>query len=204
VTASSFPSGRRRRLWVGLFLLASAGCRKQAPPVAEQRPPTPAADTTLGVAATDSEARSAAEFTQAFYAWYSQRGNRFETAIRQRTAVFSPQLLEAMRADFQAQEKSPDDIAGLDWDPFLGTQDPCEPYRVGQTSRRSDTILVAVKGMCADAEPLPGPDVFAEVGRSGGQWVFLDFRHGRDRGSLLSDLASLRLARDSAAARRGK
>ena len=149
------------------------------------------------MAAADSAAQSAAQFTQAFYDWYRRHADRFETAIRDKPAVFAPELLTAMRADIQAQARSPDYIVGLDWDPFLATQDPCEPYRVGQVTRRGDTILVAVKGMCTDMEPREGPDVIAEVGGSAAHWVFLNFRHVRDRGSLLQDLSDLRQARES-------
>ena len=186
----------RLSLRVVLFL-TPLGCHREASPTTQRAATTEAADVSLGVPANDSIARTAGQFTQAFYDWYAGVGERSDVAVRARPSGFAPQLLEALRLDFAAQSKNPDEIVGLDWDPFLDTQDPCNPYRVGQITRRGDTILVAVKGLCTDAAPHAGPDVIAEVGQAKGRWVFLDFRHVGDRGSLLQDLAALRQGRDS-------
>ncbi len=188
------------RYGLGTVLLAAVvplACHKASPPNAESG--APPADATLGTPATDSAARSATQFAQAFYDWYRLRGDRYEAAVRDSPAAFEPGLLAAMRADLAAQSRSPDEVVGLDWDPFLGTQDPCDPYRVQGTTRRGDTILVAVKSACIDREPHAGSDVIAEIGRRGGRWVFLDFRHAGDPGSLRQDLARLREGRAGSA-----
>ena len=181
-----------------LCLLAGSvlpACRKASPPSTETR--AAIADSTLGAPAADSEARSAVLFAQAFYDWYARHGDEYEVAVRDSPSFFAPTLLEAMRTDIAAQARSPGEIVGLDWDPFLATQDPCDPYRVGRATRRGDTILLAVKGMCTDMQPRARPSVIAELGRSKGRWVFLDFRHVGDAGSLLQDLAALRQGRTS-------
>jgi len=196
-----------RRGWVSgswwALVLAATACHRDARPAADRRPASASVDSTLGEPASDDEARSAARFTQAFYDWYARQGEKFEVALKASPAVFAPELLAAMRADVAAQARNRDDVVGLDWDPFLATQDPCDPYRVDRTTRRGDTILVAVTGTCADRQPRPGPDVIAEVGRFEAHWVFLDFRHAGDAGSLAQDLANLRRERaaDSARAR---
>ena len=176
-----------------LAALVVAACHKAPAPAAQAPGAIP--DSTFGAVATDSAAQSAGRFAQAFYDWYQSQGERFEVALKDSPAAFAPGLLAAMNADIAAQAATPDEVVGLDWDPFLATQDPCDPYRVGRTTRRADTILVTVRGMCADRQPGAGPDVVAELGRSNGRWVFLDFRHAGDAGSLLQDLAALRAER---------
>jgi len=167
-------------------------CRDRHQPRTSGPPATAPADSTLGQLATDSAAQSAARFAQAFYDWYKAQGDRFEIALRERPQFFAPELLAAMKADLEAQVRNPNEVVGLDWDPFLATQDPCDPYRVGEVFRRGDTILVAVKGTCSDAAPRPGPDVIAELRNVQQRWNFVDFRHAEDRGSLVHDLADLR------------
>ncbi len=188
-------SGRWRL--ASLLWLAALACHKEAPPGAQPGSRI-AVDSSLGVPASDSASRSAARFAQEFYDWYAHQGENAAAALRDRPALFAPVLLAALRGDVAASAKNPDEVVGLDWDPFLNTQDPCNPYRVGQVTRRGDTILVAVKGQCPDTAPHAGPDVIAELGQVSGGWAFLDFRHAADRGSLLQDLATLRQGRDSA------
>jgi len=177
--------------------LGTAACHRAPGP--DARKASAAADSTLGAPAADTAAASATRFAQAFYDWYRARGDEFEGAVRDSPAAFEPSLLQAIKADLEAQARSPDEVVGLDWDPILNTQDPCDPYRVQGTTRRGDTVLVSVQGTCADREPQVGPDVIAEIGRDGGRWVFLDFRHGGDAGSLRQDLLRLQEGRAGAA-----
>jgi len=153
-----------------------------------------------GAAASDSLAQSAAQYTQRFYVWYGQHHDRMDIAISQGAAFFSPELIGALRADQEASARSPDEVVGLDWDPFTASQDQCDPYKIGQTTRRGDTVLVAVKGMCADAAPGPDADVVAELRRSGASWVFVNFRYPDRSGNLLADLDTLRAERDRSSA----
>ena|SRR5689334_21750050 len=174
-----------------LLALTVIGCR-QAPRVAEHLPA--ASDASL---TDDSTAQSAARFTQTFYDWYNAHADRLEIAVKERPEVFEPRLLSALQTDLEASAKNPQEIVGLDWDPFTASQDPCDPYKVDGISRRGDTILVAMRGMCTDTAPRAGPDVIAEVARGPSGWVFVDLRHPADSGSLRADLAKLREARDS-------
>ena len=148
-----------------------------------------------------SAVRSAVAFTQAFYDWYRRNDNRLETAVAQHPEMFAAPLLTALRTDIAAQAEHSDEIVGLDWDPFTNSQDPCDPYRVASASRRGDTILVAMKGMCADAAPRPGPDIIARLQRKDSTWVFVDFTSPSDTVSLLGHLGLLRRDREAAAAR---
>ena len=185
---------RRLSPLVLAWMMAPA-CRREAPAGSERNPVVASQDSTLGVPAPDTAAQSAGRFVQAFYEWYKRTGDRYEVAVRDSSGFFAPALLNAMRLDLAAQQGSPDVVSGLDWDPFLATQDPCDPYQVSGTTRRGDTILVAVNGMCTDRQPRVQPDVIAEVRRVGNRWVFVDFRHVEDLGSLVQDLKTLREAR---------
>jgi len=191
-----------RRL--GTVILGSVlvlACHREPPAASERSTGEASRDSTLGAPAPDSAAQSAARFVQAFYEWYKRTGDQYEVAVRDSAGFFAPALLSAMRLDLSAQSASPGEVSGLDWDPFLATQDPCDPYQVTGTTRRADTILVAVNGMCTDRPPQVQPDVIAEVRRVGGRWMFVDFRHVGDSGSLLQDLKALRDARGPDTAR---
>ena len=180
-----------RRALAALVLLAACH-RAPAPPVT--------ASTTLTFA--DTTLQSAAKFTQDFYDWYRQRNGRMDLAVKERAELFEPTLLAALKADFDAQAKDSGEIVGLDWDPFIGSQDSCDPYAAIGASRSGDTVSVLVKGMCKDAEQHSGPDLIAQVRRTATGWVFVDFRHADNKGSLRQDLAELKQERDSSSGHR--
>jgi hypothetical protein len=179
------------------LVVTAPGCRRDEPEKLPAHSVTsvPDEDTTLGTLITDSLAHSAARFTQQFYVWYRQRNDRMDRAITEGAAFFSPELLAALRADEAASARS-QEVVGLDWDPFTASQDMCDPYTVGRTTRRGDTVLVAVKGMCRDMAPKPGPDVIAELRRAGASWVFVNFRYVSPVRNLLADLDTLRRERE--------
>jgi len=201
--------GLPRRCALALAAALALGCHKEAPPPASASASTAVRDTTLGLPAADGAAQSAAAFVQAFYQWYGKLGDLYQQAVHDSPAFFAPALLAGLHADSAAKQQHPDEVVGLDWDPFLETQDPCDPYQVMGTTRRGDTVLVAVGGMCSGREPRAAPDVIAEVmarSEGGGTgWIFVDFRHTDDAGSLMQDLKALGTASASGAAgARGK
>jgi hypothetical protein len=199
---------RVRSMMAAFALLSCRG--REATPQQAQGPAAPAtaqampiaySDSAIGARATDPVADSASKFTEAFYAWYAAREYRLQSAVRARPDVFGSELLQALRLDLAAAAKHPGEIVGLDWEPFSGSQDPCGPFRATRVSRRADTVLVAMRGMCADAAPRFAPDAVPELLRVGGQWRVVNIRHGGDSGTLLEDLARLRRERDSTSAR---
>ena len=166
--------------WLFLLLTLSA-CHRQAP-------------------VSGATAESAVMFTQAFYKWYVPQGAHFEAAIRDSAGLFAPELLTALRADLEAQARNADEVVGLDWDPFLASQDPCESYRVARATRQGDAFLVDVYGVCRGATRSLAPDtpdVIAELATRDGSWVFVNFRYPREATDLVTTLARLRGARDS-------
>jgi hypothetical protein len=186
-------SRARRGGIAALLLLALPACGRRPALDAKVQP---------DIVYPDTAARSAAEFTQAFYDWYRGRNLPMDSVTGERPELLEPTLLQALKADFAAQAGNSEDIVGLDWDPFIGSQDPCDPYTVAGATRSGDTVNVPVRGQCPDAAPRSGPDVIAQLRRSATGWVFVDFRHADDKGGLRQDLAELKAERDSGSRRR--
>ena len=136
-----------------------------------------------------------------FYQWYvplahdsTDAGMR---AVRERSAFFPTSLVVALRADSLANALSPDEVVGLDGDPFLNSQDPCERYAPIGTVQRDTQFFVAVRGSggCASHD---APDVTVEVTPVEGHPVFTNFIYSlKPRDNLVSMLADLAGARRS-------
>ncbi len=130
-----------------------------------------------GTAAADSALR----VVQAFYSWYVPMAAEdaddpaWMRAIRERGALFSRELIDGLRADSVARAKDPDEVVGLDGDPFLDAQDPCDSYHVRRARPSGDNWLVEVLGS-GGCETHNTPDVVVEVARRDGRWVFVNFR----------------------------
>jgi hypothetical protein len=131
---------------------------------------------------TADERESINSFVQSFYDWYVPKALSDSSvptpklALKQRSSVFGPHLAAALREDYAAQPAYPGEIVGLDFDPFLNTQDPCEHYEVGTISHRGHTYSVEVHAICAGKKSTV-PNVVAELllGRTG--WEFINFRY---------------------------
>ncbi len=127
--------------------------------------------------------KSPAAFVRQFYAWYVPRtlsSNNsvpaYEFTLKNKEAIFTPVLLSALKHDFDASAKVRDEIVGLDFDPFLNTQDPCERYEVGKTIQKRDSYLVEVYAICSGKRS-EKPDVWPEVVRVNGHWLFGNFHY---------------------------
>ncbi|RSK47495.1 hypothetical protein EI291_14650 [Hymenobacter rigui] len=148
-----------------------------------------------GVAETASSVRT---FVQAFYGWYLPKastggaGRTWQTALEKKANCFSPELRRRLRADAAAQAKVAHDLVGLDFDPFLNSQDPDPYYRVGKVVRKGQTYMVEIRRV------VPGTAgqraVLAEVGGTARQWYFVNFRYpeGPDLLTLLKTLEKSR------------
>lgn len=140
--------------------------------------------------------KSARSFVNEFYSWYVPEVLKFasvlpsesvrdksgeapsDLALKYRNYVFTPELFKALKEDSDAQDSCPGYICGLDYDPFLATQDPAELYELGKITRKGNTYLVEVFGIYQVRRPeLPEgvPAVIAEVARRNGRWVFTNF-----------------------------
>jgi hypothetical protein len=149
--------------------------------------------------------KSVRKFVQEFYEWYVPKApdlctNSLELALKHRSYVFSIELFKALKEDSDAQARARE-IVGLDFDPFLDTQDPCDRYELRGITRKGNTYLVEVFGVYPvrpSDRPDEMPDVIAEVARRNGHWVFTNFlyppvaKQFPDSSNLLAILKLLR------------
>jgi hypothetical protein len=147
---------------------------------------------------TTTDSDSVRNFVQDFYSWYvptSAQGpadRPSDLVLKKRPAAFDSTLARELKEDADAQSKSPGDIVGLDFDPFLAAQDPCERYEVVAVRKEVESFRVSVRGSggCENHEE---PDVVAEVIAKDGGWLFANFHYPRSAGGdLLSILKKLR------------
>jgi hypothetical protein len=154
------------------------------PPTLTAQSPTPNAD-------------SCRTFVQNFYNWYVTHGTNFENALKSKRIALSPTLTAALLADLAASSKSPDEIVGLDFDPFVNSQDPASHYRVGKTTVKEGNCWAEVYAVPA-TDKTSKPDATPELRVEGGKWQFVNFHYGSDNGAENENLVSIlrRLKRD--------
>jgi hypothetical protein len=139
-----------------------------------------------------------------FYAWYvpMQHGtnNAAMRAVHDRPTLFSANLVTALRADSTASARSPGEVVGLDGDPFLNAQDPCDHYTSRGVAEVGSRYFVQVLGSGGCATHADA-DVTVEVTPANGHFVFTNFIYSsRDRDDLIGLLAYL----DSSRRRKSK
>ena len=145
--------------------------------------------------ADEAGQKRAATFTQKFYDWYVPialkplKEPSSNVAIAKRGSLFDPPLLKALKEDAEAARKSPGDIVGLDFDPFLNAQDPSHKYVVGGVSEEGGLYLVDVYGVSKGKRDAK-PSAVAELKPAKDSFVFSNFRYGAD-GDLVGILKGL-------------
>ena len=147
--------------------------------------------------------RSCREFVQAFYDWYvpkslhGHNGPASDPALKYKRSLFSDELVRGLSEDSAAQAKS-DEIVGLDFDPFLNSQDPSEHFVVRSVTRKGDRYWVEVRGVQSGKfrETVIPELVFTKEGR----WQFVNFHYGKSEffedENLLRTLELLRQDRE--------
>lgn len=146
--------------------------------------------------ADEAGQKRAAAFAQKFYDWYvpvalnrSLKEDSSNVAIAKRAALFDPPLLKALKEDAEAQAKVPDDIVGLDFDPFLAAQDPDDKYVVSKVTEKDGLYLVDVYGVRKGKREAK-VSVVAELKPVKDSFVFTNFLYGDD-GDLVGVLKQL-------------
>jgi len=151
---------------------------------------------------------------QEFYNWYLPRLMRevrtpaMTQALNARSQNFSAELHRRLAEDTAAAAKSPDEIVGLDFEPFVNSQDPAPRYVAKRSYRAGKGLWVEVHGVI-DGKESEDPDVIPELILSRGHWVFVNFHYpaqeaGGARSNLLGVLKELRDARRKPAGSRSK
>lgn len=138
-------------------------------------------------------------FVQSFYSWYGplaakeRRGPpSWIIGIRQRSSEFSPSLIKMLDDDWSATRKAKE-LVGLDYDPFVNSQDPSPPYKTGKVTQTDKTCSVEILG--TPPAMANRADVIAELEYVNGSWSFVNF-HYPDGGDLISQLKLLRADRE--------
>lgn len=143
-------------------------------------------------AGSPAEVASARRFVQGFYDWYLPRvlkgkGDPEMEAVKSKGAMFSPELRRALLEDRVAQSKDPTEVVGLDFDPFLNSQDIAKTYKAGKVEHSGQRWLVSMYSSYSTKEPALAAQV--EKGKQG--WRFTNFLYGKD-GDLLGVLRKLK------------
>jgi hypothetical protein len=134
----------------------SAGCAKEEP---------------------KGEPQSPREFLQDFYDWYVPLANvdapepAVNNVLRLRPMAIDSTLLRLLKTDSILRVSSPGEVVGIDWDPFLLSQDPCGHYSVGHETGDGNTREFEVVGNCGAASA-KGPFTVT-VGKQRGRWVIV-------------------------------
>ena len=132
-------------------------------------------------AATETSCR---QFVQQFYDWYLPKTQRWkgrpdDLVLKEKPAVLSPELTKGLKEDSAAQSKSHDDIVGLDFDPFLNSQDDgFERCTAGKTVIQGASCRVDVS--CNFPKQKTELLVTPELHFTSGQWIFVNFHYTVD------------------------
>lgn len=160
----------------------------------------------LGQTSGSSEpAKACRQVAQGFYDWYvpialkEEEASASDIALRDKPSVFSPELVRALNEDSQAQQKADGDLVGLDFDPFLNSQDPAQHYVLRNVTVKGDKCMVEVHSEVT-GRTSPKPDVVAELSLKSGRWLFVNFHYGKSKWSddenLVAILKKLREGRE--------
>jgi len=127
--------------------------------------------------------KSCRTFVEGFYNWYvpetkkENAGCSSYLALKYKGSAFSPELLRELKIDQAAQEKAVGELVGLDFDPFLATNDdPYERYVVGNASPKGDRYWVQIYGIHAGKKSKT-PVVVPELVFTHGRWTFVNFHY---------------------------
>lgn len=137
-------------------------------------------------------------FVRNFYGWYvplalKDKGTSgLDRTLREKRSSFSGQLLDQLQDDVRAQAAAKGEIVGLEFDPFLASQDPCVRYQVGKVAQNGKGYLVDVYSLCSGKKKRA---VEAEVISKNGHWIFVNFHYPLMKSDLLSELALTRAER---------
>jgi hypothetical protein len=188
----------------GIILVASiSSCRKQAPPSPSQTSQTAITTQPETAGAQARNEQSCRQFVGDFYNWYlapdpsngrPKAGDRaWSDVLRLRPDALSPELLSLLKDDLAASQASRDEIVGLDWDPFLASQDPSSTFSVESVSVRDDHCDAWVNGIeGGKKQESVGPELI----RNGQSWVFVNFHYKGQSPEDENLVSTLKVLRD--------
>src|SRR5271165_4902819 len=136
---------------------------------------------------------SCLRFAQEFYDWYAPITQKemgtpaWDIALQKRRDEFGAPLVRALKADSEAQARAKGELVGLDFDPFVNSQDPADHYEARPRAVKGTNCSVEVWRASPNdtAEKSAKPAVIAELALAKGRWFFVNFRYP-DETDLLS------------------
>ena len=148
--------------------------------------------------------KSCRDFVQEFYDWYAPKtqklnaGRTWDLALKYRRSAFSPKLVRRLIEDSEAQARVAGEIVGLDFDPFLNSQDPNERYVVGNIAEKGGSYWAEVHSL-RSGQKSEKPVVVPELVLKNRRWLFVNFHYGKsdqpEHENLLNVLKNLRKRR---------
>lgn len=130
-------------------------------------------------AATES---SCQKFVQDFYNWYlpkakTAKGDPDALVLKEKPTFLSRELFKALKEDSDAQAKDKSgDIVGLDFDPFLNSQDDSfQKCAAGKAVIQGSSCRIDVS--CNFPKQKSEQPFTPELQFTGGHWVFVNFHY---------------------------
>jgi hypothetical protein len=156
--------------------------------------------TTISYEKNGTESDAVWQFTREFYEWYVPAASekKFTDLLdaKEMRRAIAPELLQALKEDSRAQKQdTTGNIVGLDFDPFLASQDPCEKYIVGKINPKGKSYWAEIHGVggCAQHD---SPDLFAEIAKTNKSWIISNYHYPKPATDLLNILADMNVAQD--------
>lgn len=134
------------------------------------------------------------QYVRQFYSWYARVAKNegatgdWREALKSAHWDLTPELAKRLEEDSAAQAKCRE-INGIDFDPFLYTQEPAEKYEVGAVSRKGKSFFANVYSVRGNRRS-DKPEVIAEFNRESDRWLFVNFYYPSSGTDLLTILKS--------------
>jgi hypothetical protein len=148
-----------------------------------------------------ASSESCRAFVQQFYNWYvkdeKMKGGltKYDYTLKYKTAMFAPILIQKLKEDAQAAAKTPSELVGLDFDPFINSQENPGRMVAQHATMKGDHCFVDVFDTPHDPVRKNEPDVIPELTLKNGQWIFVNFHYPTikppEKDDLLTVLKSL-------------
>ncbi len=151
------------------------------------------------------ESTSCRQFAQGFYSWYVSiiheqlNGPAFDVVLRERSYVLSPGLLRALKTDSEAQRHAQGEIVGIDFDPFVGGQDPADRYDLRNVTIKGGKCFIEVWRASPNDKSAKSidPDAIVQLSNKTGHWSIEDIQYPEVKADLMEVLATLEKERQS-------
>lgn len=145
------------------------------------------------------------QFVQSFYDWYVVKTKQgadvrgMETALKQKKQLFDTSLYKALSDDEAASAKSPGEIVGLDFDPFVSSNGSVADKYVARLAAKKGSLFRVPVFEITNGKISAKPVLEAEVTPKNGGYVFSNFHYRQtdipENNDLVKVLGALRKSR---------